>query len=527
MKKKKVFEWKLRNVIMILSYLVALGVAIYSSVYQGGFIDSLVKAKGFNSTVLMRLSIMLGLMLASAVLNILFVQYLPLRRNLLESMKAGIGALKSVLGISQKQYEEKDKGYYLNVVTNSSFSYGDLYSQLNIELPGSIISLAFLIVVMGFINPIFSIIYVVYIPLYLWLSNKPNAALADYQRRGLGTQDAYIDECKQIVENKRVININKVDDYYEKRIVDKSHAFNDFVQKYRFFQIVAYNLPDIMSRIIQVVTIGVSAYLFFEGKFTVGSIFMMYQLSNLLQEPMSRCIQIWTYVSVSKVHLERLGELDILVGADDSFDKVYCEKDNLVEVNSGDFYTDGKREIKLFSAKDLTIPKNGLTLIKGENGSGKSRFVDFITGYSDVESFLGEIAVDSELKSASYLSYPVLTVDGDLQENMMGKEINKEIYDCLDITFDNKEIDSKVNNLSFGETQKLNLLRTFSQDSEVYVLDEPFTNLDKKSIRNLSDYIGRIKNEKGIVAIVHSNDLDKYADQIITITDKELVLQEA
>lgn len=83
MKKKKVFEWKLRNVIMILSYLVALGVAIYSSVYQGGFIDSLVKAKGFNSTVLMSLSIMLGLMLASAVLNILFVQYLPLRRNLL------------------------------------------------------------------------------------------------------------------------------------------------------------------------------------------------------------------------------------------------------------------------------------------------------------------------------------------------------------------------------------------------------------------------------------------------------------
>ena len=95
----------------------------------------------------------------------------------------------------------------------------------------------------------------------------------------------------------------------------------------------------------------------------------------------------------------------------------------------------------------------------------------------------------------------------------------------LGIDFFEKEIDDEKVNLSFGEGQKLNLLRVLSSPSPVLVLDEPFTNLDKETIARLTDYLLKQKQNKAIIAITHSPELDAGADAIYAIRDGQLVCE--
>lgn len=169
---------------------------------------------------------------------------------------------------------------------------------------------------------------------------------------------------------------------------------------------------------------------------------------------------------------------------------------------------------------DFVLEKTGVTLIKGQNGTGKSVLLNYMTGYFDVNCFEGDIQLDTSLKDASYLTYPTLLVNGNLQENMLGKEMDKEVFKMLNITFENKEINENVRNLSFGEQQKVNLLRVLSSDKKVVVLDEPFTNLDKETIHNLICYIDKYKSEKAFIIVCHSTELDSISNAIYEIEDQ-------
>lgn len=71
----------------------------------------------------------------------------------------------------------------------------------------------------------------------------------------------------------------------------------------------------------------------------------------------------------------------------------------------------------------------------------------------------------------------------------------------------------------------MGLVRVFSSNAEVVVLDEPLMNLDEESIGNLTAYIAEIKKEKSIIAIMHSAELDAMADMILRIDNKKLCIE--
>jgi len=272
-----------------------------------------------------------------------------------------------------------------------------------------------------------------------------------------------------------------------------------------------------------VVTMGISAILYFKNTMTIGSIFFMYQIAKMLQNPLNRCFEIIIHKSINTVHIERIDEFEKSLLKENEFNKLYSKQDKLVDIPSGTFYTNSDKDQKLFSADNVEIFKNSLTLIKGSNGTGKSMFINYLCGFSEVRSFDGTINLDNSLQKAAYLTYPILLVDGNLEENLFEKKAKQDVYEMLSISFGDKIIDSKTENLSFGEQQKLNLLRVLSEDTDTFVLDEPFSNLDKKTIERLAKYISCMKKNKNIIAIVHSNELDKYADRIYEIANNKMI----
>lgn len=522
----KIFELKKKNVLLILGMLVAFILSIFKSFYLAQFIDTIASDSLRSDKLVAMLAFLLGIILITIVANVILMQYLPMKLTLDKSVQLTKRVANGILNLSQKEYSSKENGYYINLITSSAFTYGDLYSQLNIQLIGYALCIIALIAFTFTFNASIAICFIVYIPIYALALKIPNQRISSFQKDGLSTQDTFLGETKKIVENKKSINIARADNYFYNLYNEKANRYLNFVTKFRWYSILSTNIPQILSAILLIGTMWLSLQFYIRGKFNLTYILLIFQLTQVLQEPLDGFFQILSYSSINEVHIERLNHFLKEKKASSGFDTIYKNINTLVNIPNGTFFADSDNNHKLFSTTDFTLPKKGLILIKGKNGSGKSMFINYLTGFSDVEKFQGEIHADTALSDVPYMTNPILLVKGTLEDNMFGRKMDPELLKLLGIHFQDKRIDDNSINLSFGEQQKLNLLRVLSEDSELYILDEPFTNLDKETIKNLSTYLSHLALTRCIVAIVHSNELDSYADAIVEISDGKMLLTE-
>lgn len=521
-KNNRIFELRFSNLLLASGIVVCTALSIVSSILLGNFFDFLAARLTFDRDTFLYIVIILCALLLSIISNAVLAQFLPLRLELKKSVTYSQEVMSDLLKISQKSYQSKEKGYYINLVTSSAFTCGDIYGQLNVELVGSIMCVFLMLAVAACINPYFGLIYLVYIPIFALLTQKPNKKIAEFQKAGLPTQDAFLSGTKKIVEDKRTINVARAEEYFEKIYKERSQKYLSFVTKFKWYSILSTNMPTVLSVILTAVTLGISAKLYLDKRVTIGTILVIFQLSQLLQEPLKRCFEILTYRSINEAHVERISKFRELKNESTGFERVYQEQDSLANIHAGKLFSTSAKERMLFSTEELVLPKNKLIVIKGGNGTGKSTFVNLLTGFADIDIFDSRIELDETLSRTAYLSHPLLFTNGDLNENMFGKEINPIVLDMLGITFQDKKINESGNNLSFGEQQKVGLLRVLSSNSKVLVLDEPFTNLDQVSIERLTTYIAELKKEKTVIVIMHSHELDEFADIMLNISNEKL-----
>ena len=94
--------------------------------------------------------------------------------------------------------------------------------------------------------------------------------------------------------------------------------------------------------------------------------------------------------------------------------------------------------------------------------------------------------------------------------------------DCLiDDFYSKEEIFTKKiehgNKLSAGQKQRVNLARAFFKISDVIFLDEPTSNLDEKTEKNLLKNIFKSQNNKIIIISSHRKEVLNYSDYTINL----------
>lgn len=156
----------------------------------------------------------------------------------------------------------------------------------------------------------------------------------------------------------------------------------------------------------------------------------------------------------------------------------------------------------------LDIHAKSFLNIHGANGSGKTSFLKVITGISEIES--GEIV--NRAKNQVYVGHKYglktnLTVSEnlmfDLQNNNSHKKMN--LTKVMEMYKMSKYRDVLVKNLSHGLQKRVSLMRTLLLDSDVWILDEPFSALDEETKKILDKtFIEAIKQNKTIIVTSHS-----------------------
>ena len=180
----------------------------------------------------------------------------------------------------------------------------------------------------------------------------------------------------------------------------------------------------------------------------------------------------------------------------------------------------------IFNNQTHTLSSNRITLLLGQNGSGKSTFLKIIAGLEKPNS--GSIKLrdnnDKSLKfngNISYLGHKLalkeeLTVQENIKfwHNFYGKDLLAREFEELGL---DKLSSMIVSNLSAGQKKKLALYRILMSNKDIWLLDEPFSNLDKKAYAYLKELLLMRLNNDIIIIITSHSKLDLVDKMIINL----------
>ena len=152
---------------------------------------------------------------------------------------------------------------------------------------------------------------------------------------------------------------------------------------------------------------------------------------------------------------------------------------------------------KIFENVNLSLGSGKIILLKGKNGSGKTTLLKALLNL--IEPSSGAIYWKGKLlKKNLYDFYNHITYIADKTSSLTKLTVkdniniwrklflsninNTQIETALKTLNLNNNLNKKVGTLSFGETKKLEFLRLIIENKKVWMLDEPFTNLDYESV---------------------------------------------
>jgi len=151
------------------------------------------------------------------------------------------------------------------------------------------------------------------------------------------------------------------------------------------------------------------------------------------------------------------------------------------------------------SIRELSFTK-AITIIKGENGSGKSTL---LKAMASLISYEGEIVKPVRV---GFMQEEVsLPLDISLKlflsslRSIGQKTSQKRLDYFIDLFSLREKLEDKLGALSKGMRMKVNLIQCLMEEKDLYLLDEPFSGLDKKSVRTLVSYMHKQTNKKFIV----------------------------
>ena len=196
-----------------------------------------------------------------------------------------------------------------------------------------------------------------------------------------------------------------------------------------------------------------------------------------------------------------------------------------------------KQSILAVEKADVVFDSNKINVIIGQSGSGKTSVLRAIAGLID---FDGKIYFDDILindfatrdRNVSYVSqliglYPTKTVFGNIAfplrvAHASGEEIRKRVFEIASMLHIEQCLSRKPKDLSIGQCQRVAIARAMVKMSNVYMFDEPFSNLDSQLSHELSSEIKRILNNAGCTAIFISHDIK----EAFLLADKIHVMHE-
>jgi len=194
-------------------------------------------------------------------------------------------------------------------------------------------------------------------------------------------------------------------------------------------------------------------------------------------------------------------------------------------------------ETQVIHGVDLTIDDGEFCVFVGPSGCGKSTLLRMIAGLEETSD--GQINIGTRdvthmdpaargvaMVFQTYALYPHMTVRENMgfglkMNNVPKAEIGRKVGDASRILKLDEYMDRKPKALSGGQRQRVAIGRSIVRGPEVFLFDEPLSNLDAELRVDMRVEIARLHKELGTTMIYVTHD----QVEAMTLADKIVVLR--
>lgn len=173
--------------------------------------------------------------------------------------------------------------------------------------------------------------------------------------------------------------------------------------------------------------------------------------------------------------------------------------------------------------KDVTLERDRVYLIEAASGKGKSTFCSYIIGYrndysgkisfddTDIRDLKVRDWVDIRSRHISYLFqelrlFPELTAYENIaiKNNITGYKTRKDIVEWFEMLGIADKLDSKIGRMSYGQQQRVAMIRALVQPFDFILADEPISHLDDNNSKIMGEIMMTEAKRQGAGIIVTS-----------------------
>lgn len=189
----------------------------------------------------------------------------------------------------------------------------------------------------------------------------------------------------------------------------------------------------------------------------------------------------------------------------------------------------------LFSGLSFSMRSGQLLQVEGRNGAGKTTLLRMLCGLrraDDGDLFWNDESIQSlgpdYLQHVAYVGHaPGVKRDLDPLENLkvacgLGSPRDVDLEEALDKVGLYGFEDVPVRNLSAGQTRRVALARLLVTDAAFWILDEPFTAIDRDGISGIERLLEEHLERGGMVALTTHHRIDIAQSNVIHLNLTEL-----
>ena len=198
-------------------------------------------------------------------------------------------------------------------------------------------------------------------------------------------------------------------------------------------------------------------------------------------------------------------------------------------------YPNGFEAVKPCS---FVIPDGEFIVLVGPSGCGKSTLLRMIAGLEDISS--GSISLGSRVINdvdpadrniamvfQNYALYPHMTVARNMGYGLKNRglpkqEIEEKVKDAAKMLNLSDYLDRRPSQLSGGQRQRVAMGRAIVRNPELFLFDEPLSNLDAKLRNQMRIEIRSLQRRLGVTAVYVTHD----QIEAMTMADRIIVLNE-
>jgi heme exporter protein A len=184
----------------------------------------------------------------------------------------------------------------------------------------------------------------------------------------------------------------------------------------------------------------------------------------------------------------------------------------------------------LFEGLNLALGAGQILLVEGKNGSGKTSLLRILTGLALPESGevlwqgkpIGEVGPEY-YEQVNYVGHhDGIKRDLTCLENLrlvqaMGKPVDIDLDEALEKVNLFRFGDNFVATLSAGQKRRLAMARMVVTEAQVWIMDEPFTSLDKASMAMFQTMFEEHLDKGGVIVMTSHHDIEMPDSDVVRL----------